>query len=72
MNIMEDITGHYGVKIDEEICILQNKQKVRAKFTMEGLRYYSPVTVSWYVSETLLHNVVTGKYEVVKDEGKNQ
>lgn len=71
MNIMEDIAGLYGVKIDEEISILQNKQKLRAKFTMEGLRYYSPVTVSWYLSETLLSNVVTGKYEVVKDEGKN-
>lgn len=72
MNIMGDIAGRYGVKIGEEICILQNKQKVRAKFTLEGLRYFSPVTVSWYLSETLLHHVVTGNYKVVKNEGKNQ
>lgn len=67
MNKMEQLASLYGKKLGEEFRVKTDWGEIKAcKFTMEGVKYYSPVCATWYTSEELTWKIVAGRAEIIE------
>ena len=68
MNQMEKIAREYGKELGEEFKMKDDWGVVKdCKFTLEGIKYYDPVSATWYISDTLTWKIVTGRADIVQE-----
>ena len=65
MNRMADVARLFGKKLDEEFIAVVGYEKVKCKFTNDGLK--NECFDSWGVSNTFLGCLLTGEAVIVDE-----